>query len=192
MTTPITPRNNSEKLRVLKDARNLLSIGHARGMWFKMIDGIEAYCLYGAIEEAMGRNVKSRVKDMIMNDEFCDPDLDWESDAEYAIDYNSENQTNMFHPDDLEVDACSLTSTMFRAWLDTAPTDRIEKWSKGSQYQQNLYTDAIRGLEYGTVVSGTSSMRYILQSENDDNTQKAILAVVDKAIENLEALVAAE
>lgn len=187
MKNDTAPRTNSEKLVVLKNARNLLNIGHAKQAWFNMIDGVESYCLYGAVEEAMGLNVKKRVYEDA--EEFYSSE---DEQIESVISQVIDQQEFIFIDDDVVVDECSLTSTMFQAWLDSASDARIEFWRKGSLHKQNAYGAAmgevIGGYDYGQVFW----MRHILQQENDYSTKEAILAVVDKAIENLEALVAAE
>lgn len=48
---PLTPK---QKLQVLKDARGLLEDRYMPGNWSDFINGVEHFCLYGAIQKVCG------------------------------------------------------------------------------------------------------------------------------------------
>lgn len=54
--TPRIPTNNEEKRQILIETRKLINDpdNWTQGYWKVAIDGVQKYCLYGAIEEVMG------------------------------------------------------------------------------------------------------------------------------------------
>lgn len=49
-----TPLTKKQKLEVLKNARDLLSTNFGKHSWSMTINGIEHYCLYGAVQQVCG------------------------------------------------------------------------------------------------------------------------------------------
>ena len=49
--TPLTPK---QKLEVLKEARALLNTNFGSSDWKKFVNGVERFCLYGAVQQVCG------------------------------------------------------------------------------------------------------------------------------------------
>ena len=161
----LIPRTPQEKLEVLTKARETLSTNFGQRAWVKMVDGTEQYCLYGAIEAAMGHDLKGELLQ--------------------AAEYNGAY--------DKEVDSCSLTNTMYRAAVESGSINpfhmkRIEALESNDQklIASAFPYDNIQFLMGdGAALRKMDEKRNALQAINDDQGKEAVLAVVDAAIEAL-------
>lgn len=178
------PETKREKLKVLKEARKKLEAGFLKGGWFKEIDGLHSYCLYGALEAAMGldfHQVAERSK----------------QPEEFLVGFADDQDTIMVEMDKV-VSGCSLTETLFAA---AKPNNEYAKavyaydaeGADGVLESCNHWILTVehrdkRGEELDAAIKGDLYMFWktrALQEINDKQGKNAVLEVMDKAIADL-------
>lgn len=179
------PTTIEEKIAVLEGAREKLANGFTQSHWIEVVGTTHSYCLYGAIEATMGVDFLKEAE-RIANDKGFDDD-----ELSGAINDILEQQDDYFRKFDDNVNACSLTESMYRAakpnnlWAEVvkyAENDRLDEKVPGFPFEVSHYVErhGIKGL-----------MASALQSLNDNFGQEAVLDVIDKTIESLKAQLAA-
>ena len=165
----ITPTTPEQKLKVLKDARAKLKNGFTRYAWCKLIDGVEHYCLYGAVEAAMGYDLVAMLRDEVEQQMTYRDEMSAEEEEHQLREWMRNPEDLNYNPElDDEVSACSLTTTMYEAGVKCGVvTPMTEEQAKGK-------------MPMTWKVSR-------LQAVNDSKGLEAVLEVLDQAIEDLQA-----
>lgn len=186
MKTLNIPTNPAEKLDVLKRTRELFTDPdkYAAGEWAELINGVEAYCLYGGIEHMMGVDFEELVHEEGAYDQHVDQCSLTSQMFAAALAIDAIDKDTLSY---MNVDACIN-------WDEDAPerkrdlTDpsysieavlegrRHSAWSYAKiKAKQNLLDEAIM-----------ENKRHCLQAINDNKGRLAVLDVLDRAIADLQ------
>lgn len=156
----LIPTTPAEKIVVLKRAKEMLEAGHwAKGGWRKVVNAIEGFCIYGAIEQAMGIPVDSRSDEIV---------------SECSI------TTSLFNalPEDYRHDNVAANATSFEGLPSSLKGD-YDRYHSGTP--RRLYAD--RAIAEAKV----EAIQEFNDREFGDATNLAdMIAVIDTAIEALE------
>lgn len=190
-TNPILiPRTPAEKLEVLTKARALLETNFGKHNWVCVIDEVEHYCLYGAIETAMGYDLLGELMEVVPEK----AELNQVDEDEIL-----KSPTEFFEPDhhDDDVSECSLTSTMYETALKTGFASishhrKILALESGEMSRIEMeYKYRPKSSIYAMMENPESEIMRLkvesLQHMNDRMGQKAVLEVLDATIEELRA-----
>lgn len=202
-TNILIPRTPAEKLEVLTKARAIVDTNFGQSAWVKVVNETAQYCLYGAVECAMGYDLEGELRETIELEKA----LGGDEGAEYWKDALEDPEDYGFGPSskyDRVVNECSLTTTMYDAAIrsgtvrDSIFIQRINAAEAREKeairatfscYPPDIDTDARfdEYIDFNLMTWKTS----VLQSLNDDQGREAVLKVLDEAIEGLKAEVAA-
>ena len=151
-----------QKLEVLRSTRDLMATNYVSGTWRRFIDGVEHYCIYGALERVCGLEPDSTSDEFISSCSLTTTLYD-------AVPKSSRESTDK----DIKVWSARLKQASHSpkakfAWMDGVT---IEDRDDPIGY-------CLRQIAECKVS--------FLQSLNDDGDKEAVLRVFDKAIKKLE------
>jgi hypothetical protein len=159
---PLTPR---QKLEVLIDARDLIKKGYTTGSWRTFVNGVESFCIYGALQKSCG--VSSNFggqHDMAVSACSLTDTL-----------YKGVPEKSRIHTDE-----------SIKLWTERAEaeTRRKKGESKPNWILGLKGIDAKDPIGYCFMQIANAKVS-CLQGLNDSDDKKAVLAVFDKAIKRL-------
>lgn len=187
MTNTSIPNTNEERIEVLEKALEIVKTNWSSSFWIEVVDGTENYCLYGAVEKAMGVDFKDYIVEAVdLPEEYEDEDIEWDN-------YDAE-----FSKLDKLVNKCNLTETMYKASMLLGHETR---WSKAlahlAEGDENKAAATLYPLAHPKnakesferfIKDGTNKlMTTHLQGLNDSGSRNEVIAILEEAIRMLKA-----